>query len=102
MLVHLARGRLPWLYVDVKPGDNYVNIFKCKRYIQTKEIVGSLPAGFVTLIDYARNLDQTQTPDYQFIRDTLIHMAQESTNHGSVDLKAIYQINWNDNETNQK
>ena len=47
MLIHLARGRLPWLYVDVKYGDNYINIFNCKRTIQAKELVGSLPPGFI-------------------------------------------------------
>ena len=47
MLIHLARGRLPWLYVDVKYGDNYINIFNWKRTIQAKELVGSLPPGFI-------------------------------------------------------
>jgi hypothetical protein len=57
MLIHLARGRLPWLYVDVRPGDNYINIFNCKRNVSAKELVGSLPPGFISLVDYVREMD---------------------------------------------
>jgi hypothetical protein len=71
MLIHLARGRLPWLYVDVRQGNNYINIFNCKRTISAKELVGSLPVGFVALVDYARNMRIDDMPDYDYIRRIL-------------------------------
>jgi hypothetical protein len=78
MLIHLGRGRLPWLYVDVKPGDNYINIFNCKRRIDSNELAGSLPKGFAKLVDYARELDCLETPDYEYMRQIFNDMSSES------------------------
>lgn len=83
MLIHLGRGRLPWLYVDVKPGDNYINIFNCKRTIDSRELAGSLPYGFVKLIDYARGMDALDTPDYEYMRDIFRSMSNKKT-YGNV------------------
>mmetsp|Transcript_1495 Transcript_1495/g.1452 ORF Transcript_1495/g.1452 Transcript_1495/m.1452 type:complete len:85 (+) Transcript_1495:750-1004(+) len=77
MLIHLARGTLPWLYVDVKHGDNYINIFKCKRTISAKQLAGSLPSGFISLIDYARDMDNIDTPDYEYLRRILLEINEE-------------------------
>lgn len=77
MLIHLARGRLEWLYVDVRPGDNYIHIFNCKRTISAKELVGSLPVGFVALVDYARNMDNIETPDYEYLRRILLEINEK-------------------------
>ena len=85
MLVHLARGRLPWLYVDVKYGDNYINIFNCKRTISAKELLGSLPPDFIELVDYARNMDSIEKPDYELLRLTLRKIAEDHT-RGAVNI----------------
>ena len=79
MLIHLGRGRLPWLYVDVKPGDNYINIFNCKRTIDPREMIGSLPTPFVKLVNYSRDLDCLGMPDYEYMRQ-IFYEVDESQN----------------------
>jgi hypothetical protein len=81
MLIHLARGKLPWLFVDVRQGDNYINIFNCKRTISAKELIGSLPLGFVALVDYARNMDSSDVPDYDYIRRILSEVGDQNVNN---------------------
>jgi len=102
MLIHLARGRLPWLYVDVKYGDNYINIFNCKRTIQAKELAGSLPPGFISLVDYARNMDSIETPDYEYLRTILLQMAQEKALCGSNNPHGVSDFDWNTNITQKR
>jgi hypothetical protein len=80
MLIHLARGKLPWLYVDVRQGDNYINIFNCKRTISAKELIGSLPLGFVALVDYARSMESSDVPDYDYIRRILSEVGDKNFN----------------------
>lgn len=102
MLIHLARGRLPWLFVDVRHGDNYINIFNCKRTINAKELVGSLPSGFVALVDYARSMEATDIPDYEYLRQILLEMLKNDTRGGPIDKSGVNKFQWSSPTKNKR
>ena len=92
MLIHLGRGRLPWLYVDVKPGDNYINIFNWKRNIDSRDLVGSLNPGFIKLVDYARGLDALETPNYDYMKQIFYDMMDENSQNNYLVVTDINNI----------
>lgn len=102
MLIHLARGRLPWLYVDVRLGDNYINIFNWKRTVEAKELVGSLPPGFIDLVKYARDMDCMDTPDYEYMRKIMLDMIEQYGQHKFLNAEDIHLSLQADRQINKK
>uniref|UniRef100_A0A2S2Q3V4 Casein kinase I hhp2 n=1 Tax=Sipha flava TaxID=143950 RepID=A0A2S2Q3V4_9HEMI len=75
MLLYLATGTLPWL----ESQEYKFDLIKCgrmKKDINTKNLCHGLPDVFVEYINYVKQLEFTDTPDYERIK-SLFHLANE-------------------------
>jgi len=69
VLVYLYKGCLPWQGLKVVAAqDRYKKICKYKANISSNELCYGMPVEFATFMDYARNLEFKQEPDYNYLR----------------------------------
>lgn len=78
MLVYLAKGSLPWQGLKKKTKENQLDkIGEKKMMINLKALCENLPSCFYEYINYTRNLQFTDKPDYEYLRDIFIASAKE-------------------------
>jgi len=67
--VYFLRGHLPWQNIKAKTiKEKYDKIKEKKINTTIDEVTNGLPEEFNTYLTYVRNLDFTQTPDYNYLR----------------------------------
>ena len=68
-LIFLAKGTLPWLDIKVKSKVEREKIIgQRKEQLSMEEICEGIPECFYALLEYSRNLDFYQDPDYEYCR----------------------------------
>ena len=69
-LVYLVKGNLPWVGLKSLGALNtwHRRVVEMKRTMPVAELCEGLPAEFATLINHARSLKYTDTPDYSFLQ----------------------------------
>jgi serine/threonine protein kinase len=70
VLLYFIKGRLPWQGIQVKTKEErYKKILKKKIEISPEELCENLPQEFEKYIDYTRNLEYLEEPDYAMLRE---------------------------------
>ncbi|CAG8498341.1 14798_t:CDS:2 [Acaulospora morrowiae] len=73
VLLELLRGDLPWAGVTARNSrQGWAKMQKLKEEIPLDELYNGLPRGFMTYLQYTRNLGFDQEPDYNYLRELLV------------------------------
>lgn len=79
MLVYLAKGSLPWQGLKKKTKDDPTDkIGDKKMMVDLKVLCAGLPDCFYDYINYTRNLQFTDKPDYEYLRELFITVAKSN------------------------
>lgn len=76
MLIYLTKGVLPWQGIKRKGSIND-KIGEKKLSIDLHELCEDLPECFYEYLNYTRNLNFTEVPDYDFLRELFIKSAKK-------------------------
>ena len=69
VLMYFLRGNLPWQGLKVRSKeDRYKRILEKKRETTTEDLCKDFPREFFEYVDYTRNLEYEENPDYDFLR----------------------------------
>ena len=72
ILLYFLRGSLPWQGLRVNnKDDRYRKICDKKKNTTSKELCQGFPREFETFVNYVRNLEFTEVPDYDYLRQLL-------------------------------
>lgn len=90
MLVYLVKGSLPWQGLKKKTKENPVDkIGEEKILIDLLMLCMGLPECFLEYINYTRNLQFMQKPDYEYLRNIFI----ESAKKHNIELRYYWENN---------
>lgn len=88
MLVYLIKGSLPWQGLKKKTKQNPMDkIGEKKMLIDLLMLCLGLPECFLEYINYTRNLQFTEKPDYDYLRNIFI----ESAKKHNIELKYYWE-----------
>jgi hypothetical protein len=78
MLVYLCLGSLPWQGLKKKTNDNPMDrIGEKKMMVCVKQLCADLPDCFYEYIVCTRNLQFTEKPDYELLRELFVKSARD-------------------------
>ena len=90
VLLYFLRGKLPWQGLHVKnKEDRYHKIMEIKKETTPSKLCKGFPKEFEEYVEYTRNLEYEQDPDYEYLKNLFHYILKE-------DLEKIYD--W-DNKT---
>ena len=73
VLMYFLRGRLPWQGIPVKnKEDRYRKIMEKKIATSAEELCQGFPNEFAEYVNYTRNLEYEQDPDYIYLRNLFL------------------------------
>ena len=77
-LMYFLRGNLPWQNIKVKnKKEKYKKILCIKREISSKVLGQNFPVEFAEILDYFKNLQYTEDPDYDMCCQKLLIVLQK-------------------------
>ena len=77
IMAYLLRGGLPWQGLKLKSKENkYKNILEKKRQISSQELFKGFPNEFSEILDYTKNLDYQDEPEYEMLRNKLMALCK--------------------------
>ena len=95
ILLYFLRGKLPWQGVKIEnKEERYKKICELKKTITTKELCSGFPNEFEIFLNYIRNLEFTQVPDYNYLKNLLKIILDKTNNY--ID----YFYDWNREKPN--
>ena len=69
VLMYFLRGNLPWQGLKVRSKeDRYKKILERKKETSSEDLCKNYPHEFFEYVDYTRNLEYEENPDYDFLR----------------------------------
>ena len=78
VLMYFLRGNLPWQGLKVRSKeDRYKRILEKKRETTTEDLCKDFPREFFEYVDYTRNLEYEENPDYDFLRKKFTDVLKE-------------------------
>ena len=81
ILMYFIRGSLPWQGLRVnRKEDRYKKICEKKKQTSSRELCSGFPKQFEYFVEYTRNLQFTEVPDYNYLRDLLKNIIKKSGN----------------------
>ena len=84
IIMYFIRGSLPWQGLKVnKKEDRYKKICEKKKSTSAKDLCCGFPVEFENFVSYTRNLEFTQVPDYNYLRNLLRRVIKK--NGDSID-----------------
>jgi casein kinase 1 len=79
IIMYFIRGSLPWQGLKVNNKDErYKKIGEKKRDTSAKDLCSGFPFEFETFVSYTRNLEFTEVPDYNYLRNLLKNIIKKS------------------------
>ena len=79
MIVHFIKGTLPWQGLKIKNKDEkFKKVCELKKQITTKNLCKDLPDEFESFLQYAINLEFTEVPNYNYLRNLLKNVMKKS------------------------
>ena len=79
ILIFLLKGELPWQHTNAKTKEERnQKILDKKMVITSAELCEGLPIEFEEFIEYIKNLEYTQKPDYDFLRNLLMSVMKNN------------------------
>ena len=77
IMAYLLRGGLPWQGLKLKSKDNkYKNILEKKKEISSQDLFKGFPNEFPEILEYTKNLEYLQEPEYEMLRNKLISLCK--------------------------
>ena len=97
VLIYFLKGKLPWMGIEAKTKEQkYKKILEKKIDISTKDLCEYLPEEMEIFLDYVKNLEYTENPDYEMLRGYFNSMIRKE--HSKFD----YIYDWTTNEDRSK
>ena len=79
ILMYFIRGSLPWQGLKInKKEDRYKKICEKKKLTSAKDLCSGFPSEFESFVSYTRNLEFTEVPDYNYLRNLLKNILKKS------------------------
>ena len=77
ILAYFLRGGLPWQGMKLKSKeDKYRNILEKKKEISSEELFKGFPSEFAEILEYTKQLDYLEEPEYQMLRNKLMDLCK--------------------------
>ena len=78
VLMYFLRGRLPWQGIPVRnKEERYRKIMEKKMATSAEELCQGFPNEFTNYINYTRNLQYEQDPDYSFLKSLFVNVLKK-------------------------
>ena len=78
VLMYFLRGKLPWQGIPVKnKEERYRKIMEKKVATSAEELCRGFPEEFINYINYTRNLEYEQNPDYTFLKNLFVNILKK-------------------------
>ena len=78
VLMYFLRGRLPWQGIPVKnKEERYRKIMEKKIATSAEELCQGFPEEFTNYVNYTRNLQYEQDPDYAFLKNLFVNVLKK-------------------------
>ena len=75
VLMYFLRGGLPWQGLKIKSKeDRYKKILIKKKETSSEELCKGFPEEFKYFVEYTRNLEYTEQPDYDMLRNKFVYL----------------------------
>ena len=75
IFIYFLKGKLPWQGIPAKTKDEkYRKIKDKKQQTSAEELCDYLPGQFADYINYTRNLEYEQDPDYNYLKNLLVRV----------------------------
>ena len=79
ILMYFIRGSLPWQGLKInRKEDRYKKICEKKKETSAKDLCAGFPSEFETFVSYTRNLQFTEVPNYNYLRNLLKTIIKKS------------------------
>ena len=73
VLMYFLRGNLPWQGLKVRSKeDRYKKILEKKKETSSQDLCKEFPHEFFEYVDYSKNLEYEENPDYDFLRQKFL------------------------------
>ena len=97
VLIYFLKGKLPWMGIEAKTKEEkYKKILQKKIDIPTKDLCEYLPEEMEIILDYVKNLEYKENPDYEMLRGYFNSMIRKE--HSKFD----YIYDWTTQEDRSK
>lgn len=95
IIIYLIKGSLPWQGLTVEEGENqYTKIFEKKNETRVCDLCSNLPSCIKEILQYVKNLDFDENPDYDFIIRNIENSLKENNQIDlNQDITMLYD--WN-------
>jgi hypothetical protein len=98
VLLYLLRGRLPWQSLPAKTKkEKYDKIMKVKINTPLDDLCDGFPHEFITYLEYIRNVDFEEEPDYDYLKQMFRDMFEQG-DFGPMD----FVFDWDEKLAKQK
>ena len=82
VLLYFLRGKLPWQGLHVKnKEDRYHKIMEIKMETTPYQLCKGFPKEFEEYVEYTRNLEYEQDPDYKYLKNLFNNILKEEKNN---------------------
>ncbi len=79
VLMYFLRGELPWQHINAKSKEERnQKILQKKMEISSSKLCEGFPIEFEKFLDYTKNMEYTQTPDYDMLRNMLLNVMKNN------------------------
>ena len=97
VLMYFLRGDLPWQGLKVRSKeDRYKKMLEKKKDTSSEELCKNFPQEFLKYVDYTKNLEYEETPDYDMLRQLFLDVVS------NLKEKMDYIYDWTTNSDLQK
>ena len=82
VLLYFLRGKLPWQGLHVKnKEDRYHRIMEIKMDTSPSELCRGFPKEFEEYVEYTRNLEYEEDPNYEYLKNLFLIILKEDINN---------------------
>ena len=79
VLMYFLRGSLPWQGLKIRSKeDRYKKILSKKKETSSEELCKGFPSEFREFVEYTRNLEYTEQPDYDMLRNKFVNLVKKN------------------------
>ena len=96
LLIYFLKGKLPWMGIESKDRNEQLKNI-CIKKIETSscDLCAGLPKEFVEYIDYCKDLEYGQKPDYTMLKNIFLRILRK------IKEKFDYIYDWNEDDKNK-
>merc|ERR1712032_613147 len=99
VLMYFIRGSLPWQGLKTnRKDDKFKKIYEVKKNTSTEELCHGYPDEFYQYLNYAKNLEFEQTPDYEYLKNLFKNLMEKNNYVYDLEFDWISQAKKNKEE----